>query len=300
MHAEWERSMARCACVLIVVLGVISSAALSQGVDGRGAAEQRKRLIEQKLRLVESLVSSPAAQASVNAHEPESSALVLEGRRLLDRVREALAGGQLDEASTLVDDALRNATRASARLSGKPGALSNSVQQSNNKNLSEQVASYRSGIEDLAKQGNSEAKSAVARIDSLQTEAATLVQAGKLGDANRKLADAYRLAVESISKLRAGQTVTLSLKFNSSSEEYDYERRRFQSNEILVDMMIGEGRNGAERRDLVDGFVRDGKRLLGLAADKARGGDYESAVAEMEKANAQLNRALQTMGVPVF
>jgi hypothetical protein len=245
-------------------------------------------------------MNSPAAQASVHAREAETSALVQGSRRLPERVREALAANRFDEASALVDEALRNATKASARVSSQPGALSNSVQQTNHKNLSEQVASYLSGIEDLAKQGNSEAKSVAARINTLKTEAGKLADAGKLGDANRKLADAYKLAVESISKLRAGQTVTLSLKFDTPAEEYDYERRRFQSSEILVDMMIGEGRNEGERRNMVDGFVREGKRLLGLAADQARGDDYKSAIAEMEKATAQLNRALQVMGVPVF
>lgn len=292
--------MARWDVVRIVILWLFSQLAYAQGGDGNAAADQRKGLIEQKLRLVESLINSPAAQASVGSRDAETSALVLSGRRLLNRVREALAANQLDEASAAVDEALRNASRASARVSSQRGALSDSVQQTNYKNLSEQVTAYLAGIEDLVKQGNSEAKSVAARITDLQSESGKLAQAGKLGDANRKLADAYKLAVESISRLRAGQTVTLSLKFDTPAEEYDYERRRFQSSEILVAMMMGEGRTEGERRNLVDGFVHEGKRLLGVAVDQAQSGDYKSAVAMMEKATAQLNRALQVMGVPVF
>lgn len=292
--------MMRWAVVQIVVLGVLSSVAFSQGADGGPSADQRRRLIEQKIRLVESLVNSPAAQASTDGGEAETAALVRNGRKLLDRGREALAADKFDDATTALDEALRNATRASARLSNKRGVLSNSVQQTNHKNLSEQVATYRSGIEDLAKLGHGEAQSAAARINILQAEAVTLAQAGKLGDANRKLAEAYKLAVESISKLRAGQTVTMSLKFDTPAEEYDYERRRFQSSEILVDMMIGEGRSEGARRKLVDGFVREGRQLLALASDQAQGGDYQGAVAMMEKATAKLNRALQVMGIPVY
>lgn len=292
--------MARWAVVQIFALGMLSSVALAQGGDGGTSIEQRRRLIEQKLRLVESLVNSPAAQASTDGSETETSALVLNGRKLLDRVRDALTANRFDEATSTLDEALRSATRASARLSNKRGVLSNSVQQSNYKNLSEQVATYRTGIEDLAKQGDGEANSVSARINLLQVEALKMAEIGKIGDANRKLADAYKLAVESISRLRAGQTVTMSLKFDTPADEYDYERKRFQSSEILVDMMIGEGRGEGDRRNMVDGFVREGKQLLGLAADHAHGGDYKGAVAVMEKATAQLNRALQIMGVPVY
>lgn len=293
-------SMVRWIAVQIVLLGLLSSVAFSQQGDGSTPADQRRRLIEQKMRLVESLVNSPAAQASTDGGETETSALVLNGRKLLDQVREALATNKFDEAATALDEALRSATRASARLSSKRGMLSNSVQQTNYKNLAEQVGTYRTGIEDLAKQGNSEARSVAARITVLQSEAVKLAEMEKLGDANRKLADAYKLAVESISKLRAGQTVTMSLKFDTPAQEYDYERRRFQSSEILVDMMIGEGRSEGDRRNMVNAFVSEGKQLLSVATDHANGGDYKSAVAVMEKATAQLNRALQVMGVPVY
>lgn len=292
--------MARWNLTQLISLWIYSAIATAQIGESGAAADQRKRLIEQKLRLVESLVNSPAARASAEAQETETSTLIQSGRKLLDQAHEALAANRLDEASGTLDEALRNATKASARLAGSRGALSTSVQQANYRNLSEQLASYRNGMEDLAKQGNNEAKVAAARITLLQSEAGKLADAGKLGDANRKLAEAYKLAVETISRLRAGQTVTLSLKFDTPAEEYDYERRRFQSSEILVDMMKGEGRSEGDRRQMVDGFVLEAKKLLDHAADQARSGDYKSAVTVMEKATAQLNRALQAMGVPVF
>jgi hypothetical protein len=303
----------------ILMLGMFTSIAWPQ-IDGNVSAEQRKRLIEQKLHLVESLINSPAARTSVEGGEPEASALVANGRLLLEQVRQAMASDRLDEATAALDEALRSATRASARLSNKSGALSSSVQQANHKNLSEQLAGYRSGIEDLARQGNGEAKALATRINLLQADARTLADAGKLGDANRKLADAYKLAVELISRLRAGQTVTLSLKFNTPAEEYEYERRRFQSSEILVNMMLAEGRADDPRRNVLPGFdnvsgeglpeggrrgvvdklVSEARQQLGLAAAEANGGDHKTAVTSMEKAVAKLNRALQMMGVPIF
>lgn len=312
--------MTRWVVVKIVVLGLFSSMALSQGTDSSASTDQRKRLIEQKLRLVESLVNSPTAQNSPEGHEAEKSERQLNGRKLLDRVRAALAANQLDQAGEVLDEALRSASKASARPSNRPGELSTGAQQTSYENLSGQVASYRRGIEDLAKQGNSEARSVVARIRGLQTDAGKLADTGKLDDANRKLAAAYKLAIEAISKLRAGQTVTLSLKFDTPLEEYDYERRRYQSSEILVNMMIGEGRadenrlnvlagfdnitndglSEGGRRAMVDGIVREATQQLGLAAERAQDGDHKSAVTLMEKATTKLNRALQIMGVPIF
>ena len=306
--------------VWILVLSLFSSVASSQGGDSSDSSEQRKRLIEQKLRLVESLVNSPAAQTSADGREAEVSALLLTGRKLLDRVRRALVANQLDEAGAAIDEALRNATKASARLSNKQGALSTSVQQANYKSLSEQVATYQSAIDDLSKLGNNEARAIAGRINVLRADAGKQAEAGKLGDANRNLADAYKLAVESIAKLREGQTVTLTLNFSTPAEEYDYERRRFLSSEILVDMMLAEGRAEEARRNIlpgfdnvtgeglpvggrrsmVDGLIREARQQLGLAAEQAQSGDHRSAVALMEKATASLNRALQVMGVPIF
>jgi hypothetical protein len=65
-------------------------------------------------------------------------------------------------------------------------------------------------------------------------------------------------------------------------------------------MMIGEGRAEGERRTLVDGFLGAAVRLRDEARGAADGKDYKQAVTGMEKANGQLNRALQAMGVPVF
>lgn len=285
--------------VRLLALALMTTAALAQ-TPGVADPEQRRRLIEQKLRLVESLINSPAAQNSAYGRDAETPAHVLDGKRLVDRARAALVANQLDEAGSAVDEALRSAGKASARLSAQPGALSTSAQRATYTGLAEQVATYRSALDDMARQGNGEARSLVARIEASRVEADRLAAGGRLGDANRKLGDAYRLAVEALSRLRAGQTVTMSLAFETPAEEYAYERKRFQSSEMLVAMMIDEGRAEGERRNLVDGFLREGRRLDAQAAERANLGDHRAAVTDMEKAATQMNRALQTMGVPVF
>lgn len=269
------------------------------GPAGAQSDEHRQRLIEQKLKLVETLVNSPAAKNASG----DSAGLLHQGREALDQARRALAGGKLDDAAKLVDEALKSATAASRKLSTGGGALSDSAQRKNFQDLGEQVATYRASLVELsgdAKNGAA-AKSLVARIDVMSAEARELAQGGRLGDANKKMADAYKLAVSEMSRLRAGQEVVLSLKFASPAEEYAYEQKRYGSNEIMLDMMIGEGRaEGGDKRRMIDGFVGEARKLKAQADMHAGAGKYKEAVAAMEQATAQLNRALQFMGVPVF
>jgi hypothetical protein len=261
--------------------------------------EQQRRLAEQKLKLVEMLVNAPAAKAAAASKDGDSAALIERGRSLLATAREALAAQRYPEAAGALDEALRSVSKANSRNSG---GLSDSVQKQRLQDMGEQVATYRGALVDMQKHPKTggEATAALGRVDALAEEAKRLAAAGRLGDANKKMAEAYKLAVEEISRLRAGEVVTLSLKFNSPLEEFAYEQKRVQSNEILVSMMIADGRADGDKRRMVDGFVNEAARLKSEAAGHAMNNKHKEAVEAMEKAFTQLNRALQSMGVPAF
>ena len=261
--------------------------------------EQQRRLAEQKLKLVEMLVNAPAAKAAAASKDGDSAALIERGRSLLATAREALAAQRYPEAAGALDEALRSVSKANSR---NAGGLSDSVQKQRLQDMGEQVATYRGALVDMQKHPKTggEATAALGRVDALAEEAKRLAAAGRLGDANKKMAEAYKLAVEEISRLRAGEVVTLSLKFNSPLEEFAYEQKRVQSNEILVNMMIAEGRADGDKRRMVDGFVNEAARLKSEAAGHAMNNKHREAVEAMEKAFTQLNRALQSMGVPAF
>ncbi|HEY5764167.1 MAG TPA: hypothetical protein VIS73_13245 [Rhodocyclaceae bacterium] len=284
-------SLAR-ALLLSVALAFAGAAA----AQGGGDSDAQRRLLEQKLRLVEMLLKSPAAQA----REGEAAASVAEGREALARARTALSEARLDEAATLADQALKSVSAASRRGASAP--LSESAQRKSLDDLGSQLASYRSSIVELGqdpKLGDA-ARDLLTRIDSARDESNRLAADGQLGDANRTLAAAYRLAVEEISRLRQGQEVVMSLKFDSPADEYAYDQRRFASNEILVEQMVAQGKADGGRQMLVDKFSADARRIRDEAEGLAAAGDHPGAVVLMEKAVGQLNRALQTMGVPVF
>lgn len=291
MRSRWCMSLATA-----LLAGAVAAQTPSDGVD------QKRRLVEQKIKLLEMLINSPAAKGAANGREGESATLLEKGRSSIDNARKALADGRFDEAAKLLDEALKSASSASRKISPGEGGLSDSAQRKSLQDLGEQVEMYRTSLNELAadRDKGAAARALLGRVDALRAESAQLADGGRLGDASRKMADAYKLAVEEMSRLRAGQEVVLSLKFDTPADEYAYEKKRFASNEIMVDMMIAEGRAEGDKRRLVDGFVDAGRQLGARADTRANAGQYPEAVKLMEQASIQLIRALQSMGVPVF
>jgi len=287
------------------ILYLATTALLSPGVWAQpttvdDANDQRKRLIEQKLRLVESLMAAPAAVAPADSHDPELPTLLAMGKRFLERIRAALAANRLDDADLAVDEALRSAAKPANRPSAGADGPGGRARQTVFAGLTEQVETYRIAIDDLARQGNAQARACATRIAASQAEARKLGDTGQWTQANRVLDLAYHEAIETLSELRAGQTVTLSLSFDTPQAEYAYELKRYESTRMLADMMIDDGRAAGERRNLVEGFLRDGRKMQVVATGQARDGDHKGAITTMETAVGLMNRALQSMGVPAF
>ena len=286
--------------LVLLTLGLLSPCfAVTAPTD---KLEPQRKLVEQKIRLLEVLVNSPAARASSSGRDADAALLIQKGRESLEAARQALAANRLNEASSLLDATLKSASSASRKMSSDGSGLSESAQRKTLADMAEQVATYRASIIELTRDGSVavEAQQLLIQLDSMAAESKQLAEGGRLGDANKKLASAYRLTIEKISKFRAGQEVVMSLKFNTPVDEYFYEQKRFGSNLIMVDMMIGEGRAEGQKRNLVDGFIAEGNKLKSLADAEANLQRHKEAVQLMEKATGQLNRALQSMGLPVF
>jgi hypothetical protein len=263
-------------------------------------AAPNRMLVEQKLRLVELLVASPA----VKGGDPGAEAARILARRqqLLAEAKQALAGGDTAGAGRLLDEAMVKTARQTGRGAGNEGSLDTVAQEARYKNLKEQVASYRGSLDVLAKDERiaREAQALQARTDAMDREAAALAARGELATANQRLGEAYRRLVEGLSRLQAGQTVVLSLKFETPDQEYAYEQRRFQSNELLLKMNMAERHPEGDLLRRVQEMAEQGSQLRDEAAELARRGDHRAAIVVQERASTQLIRAMQAMGVPVF
>lgn len=293
----WWQSM------LVPAMSLVWAATLSaEAAPGDGSTPQHQKLIEQKLRLVELLVASPAAKGAEPVGGSEAVAVADRRRQLLEQARQAMAKGEVDEAGRLLDEALVRTSRPAGQPPAGGAGLNAIAQQAKLKNLTEQLASYRGTLQSLARteRPNGPAQALLTRTDVLGREAEALAASGHLETANQRLSEAYRLVVEGLARLQAGQTMTLSLAFDTPAQEYAYEQRRFQSNEMLLMMAIDEGRPTAERLRLVEALAAEGRRLRDEAIEFARAGDHRSAVGSMEQASIRLIRGLQAMGVPIF
>jgi hypothetical protein len=131
-------------------------------------------------------------------------------------------------------------------------------------------------------------------------EAEKLTAAGRHGDANKMLAEGYQLAVATITKLRDGDVVTIDLKFETPADEYNYEVKRYQSHQMLVDMMLADGHYSEATRNIIDYKIDESRQIKALAENQANVRDFPTAIKSMENATEQLVRALRIGGMSIF
>jgi hypothetical protein len=272
---------------------------LSPAVQAASDTDKQRKLAEQKLKLVEMLVNSPAAKKKVESGDADAAALIEQGQALITRAKEHLSASENEQALEALDEALRNLSQANKKSAG---GLSVSVQKKRLEEMSEQVGAYRESLVELTqnKKLAAEAQALLTQVDAMVTEANQLAEASRWGEANKKMAASYKLEVEEISRLREGEEVLLSLSFETPADEYAYEQKRFDSNQILVNMMIDEGRAEGGRIRLVNRFVTKADTLKVEAETHAAASRFEEAITSMEQAVKQQNRALSAMGIPVY
>jgi hypothetical protein len=263
-----------------------------------GLADKRQ-LLEQKIRLVEMLINSQATK-NKSASSPDAPERLEKSRTSLELARQAMSKNLFDEAGQILDDALR--ISSSSRRESTESNLSDEAHRHAYQNLIEQVATYRASVEDLltTTKTSTAARLLLGRIDAKSAEARKFAGDGRLDKANKILGEAYQLAVSELSRLRAGEEVVLTLNFATPSDEYAYELRRFDSSQILIKIMLSDGTADSTKRSLVDKFVNEGFRLREEAEGQATAGHYKEAIRLMEGASTQINRGLQSVGVPVF
>jgi len=260
-----------------------------------------RAVIEQKLKLLEVVLNSPKLAQAAASGDPEAASLAAKARQGLEEARAALQANDTLKSAALLDQALRASSAASLKASRSAAPPPDAAQRNRNNELMQEVASYRASIVEALKSKN-DAKGATAlqRIDALVAEATSLTAANRHADAQRAISQAYGISVATISELRAGETVTHELKFETPADEYAYEQKRHQSNEMLVDMMIKEGKVDPGRKQLLDRYLEESFRLRSEAEKLAKTGDYPGAIKNMEKANDQIMSALRATGLAGF
>lgn len=266
------------------------------------AAQQpqaREAVVAQKVKLLEQLLASPRARELADSGDAAARSAIERATTLLDDARAAVRSGQTVLAETAADEALRIASSA-ARSRGRP-ALDAGAQQARNAELKADIANYRQALKETLGGGEGAPPAlALATLDRLVGEADARAAAGQHVDANKTLTEAYRFVVLALSELRAGQTVTLQLKFETPADEYAYEERRFRNHEQLVELALAERRPSETARVVIDRSVDAAARARARAAQLAAAGELPRAITALEEATSHLLSALQAAGMPVL
>jgi tetratricopeptide (TPR) repeat protein len=297
IRAKWTAWSFALVLSLLIAPGVLAPAFGQSADPGAGRA-----VIEQKLKLLESVLNSPKITQAAASTDPEVSGLVAKSRKGLEDARAALNTGDLSAAANLLDQALRASSLASQKATRAASpSTADALQRTRNSEMLEEVAAYRSSIADaLKRKPGAKGSAALDRIDKLVAQAAELTSAQRHAEAGKAIAEAYGIAVATVSELRAGETITHELKFDTPADEFAYEQKRHRSNEMLIDMMIKEGKLDPGRRQLLDRYLEDSFKLRSQAEQLAKGGDYPAAIKTMEKANDQIMNALRASGLASF
>jgi hypothetical protein len=270
--------------VLLVALAALVS---SPAVSGEQVAQERERLLRQKILLVDSMLQgSPSTRAIAESDDPEARELLLQARELASIAEDKLARGELEAAGEGIDEALKMISSASAAV--KKRGKSTLVQRARYKELSEGIDTFRQAL-------GAELDPA---IEALVAEAEGRTEADDYEGANRLLSRAYEETVSAVALARDKQTVVYSLRFETAADEYAYEVRRFDGNRMMVDLMLDKRKPGS-LSELVNKYVGDAEGVRATAEADAAAGDYEGAVRKMEEAGQHLRRALGLLGIQV-
>ena len=260
-------------------------------------SETQRQLLEQKAALLASYLDSAMTRRVAEGGNAEAKALVDRAAALLEPVRDALAAGDFTAAERDLDEALRSLGAASQIAATARSAETEAQARVRYERLRGRIDSY---LASGTAGAGTPWQSAAARLETLTAEAAALAGTGRYRDANKLLGEAYRTVVAIVAESRAGQTVVSRLSFATAQDELDYERRRNDSYEMLLDLMLSEREPAPESlRALADGHRAESRDLRRRADAAAEAGDYRTAIDRMEEATRRLARALQAGGIPV-
>lgn len=202
----------------------------------------------------------------------------------------------------LADDA--NAFFQRVMVSYRSAAVSNkSPDQARDKRRYEdkkrQLDAFHESYELLVEERGDLARAALdeeryhARVD----RAVALANLGKYNEAYALADGANHQMIEALRVLRDKETVEYRLEFSSAAEEYEYETRRFQSQKMLLQMLVAEKEPSPNTRTLIHSFVDQADSIHEQAVDMAKAGNFEQAVGEQERAVQELVKAMRVAGV---
>ena len=138
-----------------------------------------------------------------------------------------------------------------------------------------------------------------AKINQIVESSDKQVKNGDIDAAREQLDEAYLLVKTGIDNMRSGDVLVRELKFASKEEEYSYELDRNDTHQMLVNLLLEKklaGKPEAYKKSIKD-RVDKALEIRATAESMGKSGDFEEAIAELEKSTKELVRAIRMGGI---
>lgn len=262
------------------------------------SAETGNDQVLNRLGNVERLLNTSSGARRVIASNNELAKKIrLDGVKRYESARQAYEQGDLEAANRLLEEASKSMFQA-IRVLGQPKELSEKA-VNDFENRAKSVDALLVALRRIADGEGEDGKAAstITGIKATVARARRLLDDRQYREARRVLDGGYELAKQAVSHLRDGKTLTRSLVFATSKEEYHYEVDRNDTHQMLVKVLLEEKNPTEQTRAMVDRLVNRAVELRGEADKQASQGNYEHAVKTMESATKELVRAIRSAGV---
>lgn len=256
--------------------------------------------VNQKIMFANMLMSSKNTKSIANSNISEAVDLYKKAEKALETAKSQMKAGENSRAYKSAESAIV-LLKKSSKLVPNESQLAHLKER--NKELLVSIkdfeASHKENFERMAKTQGKDAAIDYDRkkVEQLKVNAAESASKGDYGRANKDLEQAQHMITAAIHKMLNNQTIVYDLKFENAEEEYEYELKRFEGYAELVPIAVEQKKPAEGAKKLMESFVEKGKKLRDRAIQKAKEGDFPTAIAMLQDATKDVRRGLRMVGV---
>ena len=270
-------------------------AATSATGQTTGAAVSPEMAV-QKAHMLEMFFSSYRLREALGSNPDAVGPLEAEARAKLAAGKAALADGRVAEAMEFFDAGTCAVSRAIA-LTSRDQPWDAQAASEAFATRRRHADAYLAAIEHAEDITEAEGTGFAALRDRL-SEADQQFTSGDLRSASATLDQVYGEIVSLVSEVRHGRTFVVSKIFETPQEEYEYERQRNQSYDLLVQIALAErGEEQPGLAALAARLIAESAALRDQAGQEGTNGDFVTAIDTMERATERLLVVLRASGL---
>lgn len=280
--------------IFAMSLQVIVAAPAEKQVKSKNQLQQKLTLVERML--FQSPLGEQASKALSDLPPPVYEAW-LEASQAFELAMAELKNHNNDAADKSLNTALAHYRQASLlnRQSSRP-QMDYSVLA---KDIKERIQSYRESLDRISQEKAAQPSQSLGQIeiDELIASAENFERQGDVEQAVRILQSLQSTLENELMTVRSGETLVSSIVFESLDDAFEYEVKKSESNETLLELLLNNKSISKDNRLLVKNDLQESRDARSRAIRHHEQGDIKLAVQILEKATAIQTRAIRLFGV---